>query len=407
MAYEEAVQFIQNKNIKSADSGSTAAFLDKDAVESVRAFHKSFPQYRETPLADLSSLAQHLEVEDIWVKDESYRFGLNAFKVLGGSYAIGKYLAEKLDMDISELSFEMLRSNEIKERLGDITFVTATDGNHGRGIAWAARELGQKSVVFMPKGSSEIRLQNIRNEGATASITDMNYDDAVRLADSYARENNGVLVQDSSWPGYEKIPTWIMQGYATIMDEAIEQIKEQSKKMPTHVFLQAGVGSFAGSMLGYLVSAFGDERPISAIIEPLEAACIYKSAKINDGEPHAVTGFMPTIMAGLACGEPSTVAWGILRDYSDVYIACPDLVAAKGMRILGNPMGTDVKVISGESGAVGLGLLAMTAKDQKMSELKAALKIDKDSRILIVSTEGDTDPQGYRDIVWGGKYPSF
>ena len=401
----KGIKYIVNENARKSNvEKAPIEFMGMKIADTVRKFHKSFPEYKVTPLQSLNELAKELDVGDIWVKDESYRFGLNAFKVLGGSYAVGKYLAERLNIDISKLSFEKLRSKEIKEKLGDITFVTATDGNHGRGIAWAARQLGQKSVVFMPKGSSKIRLDNIRKEGADASITELNYDDAVRLASKYANENNGVMIQDSAWEGYEKVPTWIMQGYVTLIDEAMEQIKAQGKEYPTHVFLQAGVGSFAASVQGYLADAFGRDRPITAIIEPNEAACIYKSVKENDGKPHAVTGYMPTIMAGLACGEPSTVAWGILRDYSDLYISCPDYVTAIGMRILGNPLMGDPKVVSGESGAVGVGILKLILKDDKLNELAETLKINKNSRILIISTEGDTDPIGYRNIVWDGAY---
>jgi diaminopropionate ammonia-lyase len=309
-------------------------------------------------------------------------------------------------MDISELSFEKLRSKDIKEKLGHITFVTATDGNHGRGIAWAAKQLGQKSVVFMPKGSSEVRLNNIKKEGAEATITDLNYDDAVRLANRYADEHDGVLIQDSAWEGYEKIPTWIMQGYVTLIDEALEQIKNIGKDMPTHVFLQAGVGSFAGAVQAYIAKVLGNERPITAIIEPNKAACIYKSAKINDGEPHAVTGAMPTIMAGLACGEPSTVAWKILRDYSDMYISCSDYVTAEAMRILGNPLKGDPKVISGESGAVGIGILNLILQKDDFKGIAEKLNINSKSNILVISTEGDTDPDNYRKVLSEGSYQS-
>lgn len=401
------IKYIVNENARKTDTEKASVeFINSEVVEKVRNFHKSFSEYRVTPLHSLDQLSKQLGVSNIWVKDESYRFGLNAFKVLGGSYAVGKYLAEKLNVDISELSFEKLRSKEVKEKLGDITFVTATDGNHGRGIAWAANHLGQKSVVFMPKGSSEIRLNNIRKEGAEASITDLNYDDAVRLASKYADEYNGVLIQDSAWEGYEKIPTWIMQGYVTLVDEAFDQIKANGKDMPTHVFLQAGVGSFAGTVQGYLASKFGKDRPTTVIVEPNDAACIYKSAKANDRKPHAVTGFMPTIMAGLACGEPSTVGWKILREYSDMYISCPDYVAARAMRILGHPLKGDPKVISGESGAVGLGILSLILDENGLKEIAEILNLNKDSKILIISTEGDTDPDNYRKVVWDGAYPS-
>nr|WP_304217074.1 diaminopropionate ammonia-lyase [Fredinandcohnia onubensis] len=402
----EIQYFINDNTIKKNSEKASAAFMNREVVEKVRNFHKSFPEYKVTPLHSLDELSKQFGVRNIWVKDESYRFGLNAFKVLGGSYAVGKYLAERLNVDISELSFEKLRSKEVKEELGDITFVTATDGNHGRGIAWAANQLGQKSVVYMPKGSSEIRLTNIRKEGAEASITDLNYDDTVRLASQKARENGWVLVQDTAWDGYEEIPAWIMQGYLTIIDEAMEQIAE-IEDGPTHVFLQAGVGSFAGSMLGYLVEKFGEERPMTIILEPDKADCLYQSMRVGDGKPHSVTGALDTIMAGLACGEPSKTSWGILKDYAQNFVSCPDYAASRGMRILANPLGCDPRIVSGESGAaVGIGLVSLVVENSRLIDMKNALNLNQDSKILIISTEGDTDPDHYRKVVWDGAYPS-
>ncbi|MCF8567922.1 diaminopropionate ammonia-lyase [Alicyclobacillus tolerans] len=381
--------------------------VNQEVIEKVRNFHKSFPGYQMTPLHTMRELSRRLHVQKIWIKDESYRFGLNAFKALGGSYAIGRYLANQLNIDISELSFERLKSRPIKEQLGDIVFVTATDGNHGRGIAWAARQVGQKSVVFMPKGSSQFRLNDIKQEGAQASITELNYDDTVRFAKRYADRHRAVLVQDTAWEGYEQIPTWIMQGYFTLMDEAMEQIEQAGDEGPTHVFLQAGVGSFAASVAVYLSSKYGESRPTTVIVEPDNAACLYTSASINDGKPHAVTGELSTIMAGLACGEPSTVAWKVLRDYADMYISCPDDVSAKAMRMLGNPLPGDPRIISGESGAVGLGVLSLIQEEQELQAVASQLQLDANSRILLISTEGATDPESYRKIVWDGMYPSI
>lgn len=402
------IQYIVNENVSKTDTEKASVlFMNSEIVEKVRSFHKSFPEYKETPIHSLKHLSKQFGVSNIWVKDESYRFGLNAFKVLGGSYAVGKYLAERLNVDISELSFEKLRSKEVKEQLGDITFVTATDGNHGRGIAWAANQLGQQSVVYMPKGSSEIRLNNIKNEGAEAYITELNYDDTVRMASEKAKENGWILVQDTAWDGYEEIPTWIMQGYVTIIDEAMEQLAEAGEDRPTHVFLQAGVGSFAGSMLGYLAEKFGEERPITVIVEPEQANCLYKSIKIGDGNPHAVTGSLNTIMAGLACGEPSKTSWSILKDFANVFVSCPDYIAARGIRILANPLGDDQKIVSGESGAaVGVGLVSLLAENETLLEMKDSIRLNENSKILIISTEGDTDPDHYRKVVWDGAYPS-
>jgi diaminopropionate ammonia-lyase len=393
------IEYQQNLHVQRSDLSTDVSILEKTTIDAVRNFHKCFPQYKETPLHNLKDLATSYGVDAIYVKDESHRFGLNAFKVLGGAYAIGKYLAEQLDMPIENLSLDYLKSEAVKEKLGTLTFVTATDGNHGRGIAWAARELGHKSVVYMPKGSSQLRLENILAEGAEASITDLNYDDAVRLANQYAEDTGAILIQDSSWPGYEEIPKWIIQGYATLTDEAIEQIERLKFNRPTHVFLQAGVGSFASSVLGYFTALYGAERPISVIVEPNEAACIFKSAQIGDGLPHNVTGFMPTIMAGLACGEPSMVSWDILRDYADMYLSCDDYITELGMQILASPIGSDPKIVSGESGAVGMGVLEILIKDSKYHELAQLLKLNSNSSILIISTEGDTDPINYKKII--------
>lgn len=382
----------------------TSAF-SAQVVKKVRAYHQSFPEYSVTPLAELDDLAANFGVRNIWVKDESYRFNLNAFKVLGGSYALGSYIAKKLGKDISELPYDKITSEEVHKQIGDVTFVTATDGNHGRGVAWTANRLKQKSVVYMPKGSALERLHNIQALGADASITDMNYDDAVRLADSNGKKYGWVLVQDTAWPGYEDIPTWIMQGYTTMADEAMEQLHGEK---PTHVFLQAGVGAMSGAITGYFADRFGDaERPIITIIEPNKADCIYRSAKANDGKPHNVTGDMNTIMAGLACGEPCTIGWNILRDHADNYVSMPDWYAAKGMRVLGNPIGKDPRVISGESGAATMGFVAELLSNPNLDEVRKTLKIDENSRILCFSTEGDTDRENYRRIVWDGLYPSF
>ncbi|MCJ0519875.1 diaminopropionate ammonia-lyase [Clostridioides difficile] len=394
-------------NLPKGDKENCIKFLNEEEITKVRNFHKSFPQYKETPLANLEGLAKKLGVAGVYVKDESYRFGLNAFKVLGGSYSMGRYLAQRLNTDISELGYDKLTSKEIKEKLGEITFFTATDGTHGRGVDWTANKLGQKSVVLMPKGSSEFRLNKIKGEGADASITDLNYDDAVRLANDYAEaDDHGVMVQDTAWDGYEEIPAWIMQGYGTMAQEAIEQLKEYGVDRPTHVFVQAGVGSLAGAVQGYVASIY-DECPITVVVEADEADCYYKSAEAGDGKPRFVGGDMPTIMAGLACGEPNTIGFEVLKNHAAAFVSAPDWVSAKGMRTLGNPLNGDEKVISGESGAVTTGLLVAAMEREDLADLRKDLKLDENSRILLISTEGDTDPDKYRSIVWDGEYPSI
>ena len=344
----------------------------------VRRFHASFPGYQATPLVNLAGLARELGLGGVCVKDESRRFGLNAFKVLGGSYAMGSYIARRLGMQTEELSYEAMTGEEVRRRLGEVTFVTATDGNHGRGVAWTANRLGQKAVVYMPKGSAPERLRNIQALGAEAFITDLNYDDAVRLARENADRYGWVLVQDTAWEGYEDIPGWIMEGYTTMALEAAEQMQAGGLR-PTHVFLQAGVGSMAGAVAGFFAALYGEgERPVITVVEPNQADCLFRTAQAGDGRLRFVSGRMDTIMAGLACGEPCTLGWEVLRDHADHFVSCPDYVAAQGMRILGSPLPGDERVISGESGAATLGLVAEVMRNEKLAWLPFRLDEELD-----------------------------
>lgn len=366
-------------------------------AEKVNAFHRSFPEYSVTPLRELKNLAGKLGIKDIYIKDESYRFGLNAFKVLGGSYATGRYIADRLGTDISELPYEKMTSTEIKNKLGEMTLVTATDGNHGRGVAWTANRLGQKSVVFMPKGTAPERLENILKLGSDASITDLNYDDDVRLANECAEKYGWVVVQDTSWEGYETVPAWIMEGYTTMGYEAVRQLDGVK---PTHIFLQAGVGSMAGAICGFFTDYYGDEeRPVITVVEPNAADCIYRTAEANDGELRFVTGDMHSMMAGLCCGEPCRLAWDVLKDHADYFISMPEYVAAVGMRTLGRPVGDDEKIVSGESGASTMGFVTEVMQNSELGEIRKAIGLDENSVILCISTEGDTDKENYRKIL--------
>lgn len=378
-------------------------FLNEEIAREVHDYHKSFPMYEETPFLDLKNLAEKAGVKNILVKDESYRFGLNAFKVLGGSYAIGKVIAEKLDMDIKDLTFEKLTSKEVKDKLGDVTFITATDGNHGRGVAWAAKQLNQKSIVYMPRGSAEERVKNIEKEGATVKVLDANYDECVRQANELAEEKGYIMVQDTAWDGYEDIPKWIMQGYMTLAWEMYESLQEKNIK-PTHLFLQAGVGSFAAAATGFFANMYKEDKPIITIVEPDTVACIYESAKAN--KRVLVGGNYKTIMAGLACGEPNTFGLKVLLDNCEHFISASDEFAAFGMRVLGNPYKSDKKIISGESGASSFGVILKILTDDRYEDERKKLNINEDSNLIFVSTEGDTDAKNYLDIVWDGKYES-
>jgi diaminopropionate ammonia-lyase len=374
-------------------------------MEKVRGFHKTIENYMPTPLVKLDNLANYLGIKAFFVKDESKRMGLNSFKMLGGSYAVARVLCEKLNINIEDTTFDYLKSEEVKKKIGQITFSTCSDGNHGRAVAWAAQQLSQKAVIYMPAGTADSRSDAIRSFGADVIVTDVNYDDTVRLNKREAEKNGWEIVQDTSWEGYTKVPLWIMQGYAAMAMEAFDQIKEYGIDKPTHMFIQAGVGAMAGGVLGAVVNLCWGEHPITVVMEPDNAACMYKSAEINDGEPHGVSGELKTMMAGLACGEPVRVGWEVLRDFADAFITAPDYVTARGMRILANPLKGDEKIVSGESGAIGTGLVSLIMQKPELSYIKEKLGLNSKSTVLVYSTEGDTDPVNYRNVLWDGICP--
>ena len=366
-------------------------FSEMEANQILR-FHANLNNYEPTPLKKLNALAGHLGLAGICVKDESKRFGLKAFKGLGGSYAMARIIAEQLKIGIDQIS---------KVSPNSFTFVTATDGNHGRGIAWAARNLAQKAVIYMPKGSSIERLENIRLLGAKAEITEWDYDETVRYAKKQAKKNDWLLVQDTAWEGYETIPLWIMQGYMTM---GMEAVKQMSDLIPTHIFLQAGVGAMAGAMTGFFTNFYRERMPKIIIVEPNRADCLFQTALANDGGLHKAEGKLDSIMAGLCCGEVCTAGWEVLKHHADYFFSCPDYVAADGMRVLGNPLPGDETIISGESGAVTCGLIYNLLQDKRLNDLRDQIGLNRSSVVLCISTEGDTDRENYRHVVWDGWY---
>lgn len=356
-----SINILKNQ-YKNPDKLSFPSFNEKE-MQKAMAFHQTLPGYAKTPLLSLSGLAKHLELGGIYVKDESLRFDVQSFKVLGSSYALSDILEAHI-------------------------VVTATDGNHGRGLAWAAKHFGKKARVYMPKGSSFFRLNKILQLGAHAEITDLNYDDTVRYARCLAEEHGWTLVQDTALDNYTDIPLRIMQGYLTVVGECLQQLPES----PTHIILQAGVGSFAAAIAGSLQQLI--QKPlIFIIVEPIEADCLYQSA--CSGKVQKTKGSLSTIMAGLSCGEPNPLAWDILKEVVDFFVICQDSVSEKGMCILGNPLNGDSRIISGESGAVPMGFLMEACKS---SVFKQSLRLDSSSRIFFINTEGDTDPESYRAI---------
>ena len=372
---------------------SDSSFTEKEAKNALR-FHRSLPDYRETPLVSLACRAERYGIDSIFIKDESFRFGLKAFKGLGGSYGMFRSLCDRLSLDHEKADYTTFLDKDIREKCSSIEFVTATDGNHGKGVSWAAKLFGCKAHVFMPKGTVEARRQAIESAGnAVAEITAMNYDGTVEYAAEAAKKNGWILIQDTSWDGYTQVPGWIIEDYLTMIHEALEQMRG---KIPTHVFLQAGVGSMAGGIEAWLLNRFSDTKPLITIVEAAEAACIFQSVQVHDGKPHSIPGNPVTIMAGLNCGTPCSIVWPVLRDGSSCFCACKDMITENGMRAYANPVGTDRQIISGESGAVTYGLLLSILQKDKLRNL---FGIRPDSVVLLINTEGATDPEGYARIV--------
>lgn len=323
-----------------------------------------WPGYQPTPLRSLDALAKETGVATIHYKDEDARFVLKSFKALGGAYAV-----EKL----------------VKENGGKpMTVTCATDGNHGRAVAWGAKRAGCKAVIFIHEGVSEGRAEAIRSFGAEVRREGKHYDDSVRRAAEAAAENNWQIVSDTSWPGYQDVPKSVMQGYALLAAEALEQ-----GTAPTHVFVQGGVGGLAAGVLSWFWEQQGAQRPKTIVVEPDRAACLLATAKA--GTLTNADGDLETIMAGLACGEASQIAWDILEHGAEAFMAIPDEAAADTMRRLSKE-----GIVGGESGVAGLAGFRVAAIDPAM---RAALGIDATSRILAIGTEGDTDPVVYHSIV--------
>ncbi len=370
------IEIIRNNNRGGDVDTSAYSFA---ATENIRKLHKSLDAYKVTPLVELKNFKG---VRSVLIKDEAQRFGLKAFKGLGGIWAIYTVISRELGLNNPPLE-EIFKH---RDELAKMTFITTTDGNHGKGVSWAAGLFGCKSYVYMPKGTVEVRAQAIRDAGsATVEITDMLYDDCVKFTAELAAKNHWHLIQDTSWEGYEDIPAQIMLGYSTLAYEALEQMNYQR---PTHIFLQAGVGSMAGAIAAVFAEVFKDKPPRVTIVEPTEVACFYETMRIGDGKIHATTGNSQTMMAGLNCATPCELAWKILRRYAADAATISDDVAVEAMRELARQ-----KIISGESGCAGFAL-ANAALDS--DELRRALKLDDHSIIFVINTKGDTDPSNYK-----------
>lgn len=359
------------------------------ANDQVLQFHRSLPQYLPTPLIDLPHIADRLGVARVYLKDESWRLGLPSFKMLGASWATA-HAVKGVWVDDPESIHTLHDLRRALSRPWTKRLVAATDGNHGRGVARMAKYLGMKCLIFVPRGLAVSRIWAIRSEGARVRIVDGSYDDAIARSSREANESS-LVVSDTSWEGYKDIPEQVTVGYSTLFREIDKALARAKEAQPTLVALQAGVGSFAAAGMLHYRSAGRTSCPRTAVVEPESANCLFRSAEAGEvteaPPPHHST------MAGLNCGLPSQLTWPLLDQSVDFFCAIPDSASYDAMKLL-----AEAGVVAGESGAAGLGGLLAVGSSGASSE-RELLGLDSSTRVLLVNTEGATDPRNYRRVV--------
>jgi len=371
--------------------GAWPAALDEilhpDVVQRALDEIRQWPGYAPTPLRSLDGLAGELGLGGIWYKDEAPRFGLGSFKALGGAYAVLNLLAEQLGADFADI-----RAGGLASAASAITVATATDGNHGRSVAWGAQQFGCHCVIYIHAEVSEGRKAAMEAFGAEVVRVDGNYDESVRRAAADAAANGWHIVSDTSYPGYTELPRHVMAGYTLMLDEVCAQLPAGTRL--SHSIAQGGVGGLAGAVCGYFWQRFGAQRPRSLIVEPAFADCLYQSAMA--GRATAVDIREETLMAGLSCGEVSYLGWQILSRGTHDFLSINDDTVAPSMRLLADGAGGAAPLVAGESAIAGLALLIAA---MQRPELAAALGLDGASQVLLIGTEGATDAAIYQQLV--------
>ncbi len=352
--------------------------------------HRALPGYAPTPLHDLPELAGELGLGRVLVKDEGARFGIQAFKGLGAGFAVYSVLRERwrehTGQDLAPAAFA---DPAVKATLGTITFTAATDGNHGRAVAWTAGRLGQRAVIFMPADTAPPRIAHIEREGAEVRLVEGTFDDCVAACAATAAANGWQVIADTAYPGYLEIPGYIMTGYSTIFVEIAAQLDSP----PDVVLLPAGVGGLAGAGAAHYVQEQGAARPRLVCVEPEDSACFLESLAAGDGRPHAARGRQQSLMAGLNCGTPSLLAWPVVRDATDVFLAIEDHWAEVAMRAHHRH-----GVVSGESGAATLAGLLALLEEPALAPAREHLGLGPRCSVLVINTESDTDPGNWARI---------
>jgi len=389
----EYKKYLENTEFFDNSSNTVKGAYEHQDILSLEAFEKaskeitSWDDYSVTPLVDLKNLAKQTGVSKLLYKNEHYRFSLKSFKALGGAYAVANLLIGKLKEAGIDANSNDLLAGTYSDITNKITVSCATDGNHGKSVAWGASNFGCNCEIFIHSHVSVSREKEIAKYGANVNRIDGNYDDSVHIADKTAEEQGYFTVSDTSYEGYTEVPKDVMQGYTIMVDEALKQMGEK----PTHVFLQGGVGGMAAAVASFILETYGADSPIFVMIEPTNADCLLQSAQ--NGKPTVVHGDLETVMAGLSCGEISLLAWKILENKTKGFFSIPDEPIAKVMKYLSQ---LDEPVVAGESAVAGLAGFMII---QHSEEYRKALEIDENSKILFLGTEGDTDAVVYEKMV--------
>ncbi|MBL0402641.1 diaminopropionate ammonia-lyase [Microvirga aerilata] len=381
----------QNPNYRKPLDPVDAETLGVKAAEEVERYLAHRENHAPTPLHSLPALAVELGVGAIHIKDEGSRLGLGSFKALGGSYTVIRLVLEEAGRQLGRIvDIAELRTPEVRAIASGMTFACATDGNHGRSVAQGAQLVGARAAIFVHSGVSDERVAAIARFGAQMIRAEGTYDDSVAEAARVAAEKGWIVVSDTSWPGYERIPGLVMQGYTAMVREALRQLPER----PTHVFVQAGVGGVAAAVAGHLALSLGNLRPTFVVVDPARAACLFETARA--GHPVKIDHGEPTVMAMLECYEPSLVAWRVLSRVADAFMTVDEEDAIAAMNCLARPVGNDPAIVAGESGGAGLAGLIRAAADPR---IRVALNLDEASRVFVINTEGATDPERYTELV--------
>lgn len=353
----------------------------------------AWDSYAPTPLVSLKTLAKQIAVGEVLYKHEGPRFGLGSFKALGGAYAALRVLQREISKRLgTEVSLSDIRRGKYSDEVAKITLVSATDGNHGRSLAWGCQRFGAPCRIYIHAEVSEGRAEAMRDLGADVIRIAGDYDESVVLAKSEAKANGWFVVSDTSWPGYSLPPRDVMAGYGVMTREICEALDQA----PTHVFLQGGVGGLAAGVAAALRQYWGESSPRVIIVEPELTACLFESAKAGAATSVAIAE--ETIMAGLSCGEPSPLAWEILAEEATDFLTIPESVVAPAVRLLARPLTGDTALEAGESAVAGLAALIMARADDDIS---AQLGLDGESRVLLIGSEGVTDPAIFQMIMEG------